>query len=1046
MRRIVTMITVLLFGAFIATAQTSQVTGKVVDQSGNPVEGASVLVKGTKTGTSADAQGNFSVNARAGATLIISSINFNTIEVKAGSSPMTITLESNTAQMDEVVVAAGGIRVQQRTVGTSNTVIKAEELVAARPVNVASGLQGKVAGLQINATSSGVNPNFRLILRGQRSLTGNNQALVVLDNVIVPNEVLGNLNPDDIESINVLQGGGAAALYGSQASNGALIITTKKGRRGVNTVTVQQTETIEQVAFFPKFQEGWGAGGSAYGYDDLGRPAWSYLENQSYGPAFDGSMRILGAPLEDGRQDSARYSYNPSHNKFFVNGLTSQSDFSVSSGNEISTTYMAGQYATVNGTTPGDKYNRATLRVNGTRKLGDKFNLAYSTSYTQNRYDITTMTGTMYNNLFNMPLNVDVTRYKDWRNDPFANPNGFYNPWYQNPYFTKDNYRQNSRNDYLVGNVEIRFAPIKSLEFTARQGIVTRNYSNKNITYPFDYTTYAENTDQSSKTDIKAAVSDGAGYRTQLLSDLFARYNTNFNDFSIDFIAGGQWLQNQAKGLSMGASGLVIPGLFNISNRSGTPDVGEANYMARSMGVYGDVRLGYKNFLYIHGTGRNDWVSILAPEARSFFYPSVDVSFVASQALDFIKESSVIDELKIRGGWAKVGQVNLGTSSNFGAYYLLPIFSQINGYPYSSGPGYSVGNQLVAPSLQPEFTKTYEAGFDLSMFKNRFTLKSTYFDSKTDNQTVSTGISSTTGFTSYLVNTGQTSSKGIELAGTVTPIKNRDWVVTVGANYTYLENNVNFISADLPRLSLAAYTDGSGSYAVAGQSFPVIMGTDYLRDDQGRVIVDAKSGTPFVDETIKVLANATPKTKFGINGDITWKNLHLSFLFEYRGGYSIYNRIGNGMDWAGTGYRSGVFNRLRFVFPNSVYEDPNKPGSYIPNTNITVEDGNGSAGFWTSSENMDVTSNYVTSANFLKLRELVLAYDLPASVLSRVGFLKGATVSVQGRNLFMWMAKDNYYTDPEYSEAGNDSNGMGITSLNQTPPSRYFGATLSLKF
>lgn len=1040
MRKIVTMITVLLLGAFLATAQTNSVTGKVVDQNGNPVEGASILVKGTKTGTAANAQGNFSLNVRVGATLIISSINFNTLEVKATSGAMTITLLPLSNQMEEVIVAAGGIRVKKKEVGTSNTVIKAEELTATKPINIASGLQGKVAGLQINGTSGGVNPNFRVVLRGQRSLTGNNQALIVLDNVIVPNAVLGNLNPEDVESVNVLQGSGAAALYGSSASNGAILITTKKGKRGVNTVRVSQTETIEQVAFFPKFQTEWGAGGSSYGYDEFGNPAWSYLENQSYGPHFDGSVRPLGAPLEDGSQDSAVYAYDPGHIKFFVPGLTSQSDFSVSSGDEKSTMYISGQYADVKGSTPGDKYNRATLRANGTRKLGDKFNVAYSASYTQNRYDITSMTGAMYNNMLNMPLNVNVPDYKDWRTDPFANPNGFYNPWYENPYFTADNYRSDVRNDYLVANLEANFSPFKSLTFTARQGITTRNYSSKDITYAFDYTTYAENTESSLKTDIPAAVSDGSGYVTELLSDLFTKYKNNFNDVSLELIAGGQWRQSQSKSIGVGASGLVIPGLFNVGNRVGTPNVGESNYLSRQMGVYGDLRIGYKGFIYLHGSGRNDWVSTLSPEQRSFFYPAVDVSFIASEAFGFLKESNVINELKLRGGWSKVGLVN------FGPYSLKPVFGQAYGYPYASGPGYTIGNRLVSELLQPEVTRGYEVGFDLTLLKNRVNTSLTWFSTKTDNQTVGTGISSTTGFSSYLVNTGQTSSKGLEVTASVTPIKSRNWVVTIGGNYTYLDNIVNSISADLPRLALATYGDGSGSYAVEGETFPVIIGTDYVRDDQGRVIVDAKTGAPKIDETLKILGNGVPKHRFGVNGDISWKSLHLSFLFEYRGGYQIYNGMGSDIDWSGTGYRSGVFNRMRFVFPNSVYEDPAKPGTYIPNNNITIEDGNGNAGFWSNAENRDVTSNYVTSGDFIKLRELVISYDLPASVVSKARFIKGATLSLQGRNLFLWMAKDNYYTDPEYSAAGSDSNGIGITSLNQTPPTRYYGATLSLNF
>jgi len=1022
------------------------VTGVVLGSDGSPIPGTVVQIKGTNKGTVTDADGHFSLEAPIGATLVIRSVGFDSQEIKVESAgPLKITLKVNTSILEEVIVTAGGIKAKRREVGTATSVIKAEALVTGKAVNIAGGLQGKVAGLQINATSGGVDPNYRLILRGQRSLTGNNQALVVLDNVIVPNEVLGSLNPDDVEDLTVLNGAGAAALYGSQASNGAIIVTTKKGKKGSTATKVSNTTTVESVAFFPKLQYAFGAGGSAYGFDANGKPLFSNLENQSYGPAFDGSYVPLGEPLEDGSQDSASYSGNKEHNNFWEKGITNQTDFSVTSGDDKSTFYLSGQYATITGTTPKDKYNRTTLRANGTRKIGEKVLATYSIGYTQKRNDLTTQTSSMYANLLNMPQNVDITKYKNWKTDKFANPNGFYNPWYQNPYFTLDNYRSKERRDYLTGNVELKYSPASWIDLTVRQGISTRNQSAKAWVGAFDYTTYAEET-SNSKTDIKASVADATAYTTELLSDAFTQVRKEFGDYSLNVIAGGQWRQDESKFIGIGASGLTIPDLYNVSNSTSNPTANEANYKARQMGFYGDVRIGYKNFLYLHGTGRNDWVSILAPENRSFFYPSVDLSFIASDAISLLKQSKTISYLKLRGGWAKVGQVNLGNINDFGAYYLQSTFSQANGYPYAGVAGYTINNTLVSASLKPEITKGYEFGFDLNLFDDRITTALTWYNTKTDNQTVNTTVSNATGYSVYRVNSGQTTSKGLELTAHFTPVRTADLDVTVGGNYTYLDNKVNNISADLPRLSLSTYSNATGSYAVAGQVFPVIMGKDYRRDPEGHVVVDRVTGTPFIDDTIKILGNATPRNRLSLDLNIRYKQFRFTMLVEYRGGYMVYNNMGGELDWSGTGYRTTAFNRERFVFPNSVYEDPNKPGTYIKNTNVTIVDGNGNSGFWTNEENRGVASNYITSGDFWKLREISLSYDLPASLLGKSGFIKAATISVQGRNLFVWLAKSNYYTDPEYSDAGNDSNGIGLTGLGQTPPSRFYGATVSLTF
>jgi len=1045
MRKLLPLLAVLVCIAIRVSAQTPTISGRIVDKGGAPIPNASISIKGTKSATVADANGNFSMKVNPGTMLTVSAVSYKPFNIRSQAGSMIITLEGADNLMNEVIVTAGGIKQKRKEIGTANTVIKAEQLIAGKSNSIAGGLQGKVAGLQISGTSGGVNPTFRLTLRGQRSLTGNNQALVVLDNVIVPNDVLGNLNPEDVEELVVLNGAGAAALYGSQASNGAVVITTKKGKKGVTEVSFSNTTMFQTLAYFPKLQKKFGPGGSAYGTDVDGKPLFSYLENQSYGPEFDGSKQPLGPALEDGSQDSAIYSYNPGHLKFWMTGVTNQSDFSLQNGDEKSTFFLSGQYATTKGTTPGDKFNKTSLRVNGSRRLGNSITATYSTSYIQNRYDITSATGSMYVNLLNMPSNVDITQYKDWRNNKFANPNGFYNPWYQNPYFTADNYRSTSRNDYLTGNVEVKFTPMNGLDLIARQGIVTKNYSGKNTIGAFTYTDFAKHTDASSKSDIPASVSDFSAYITELLSDAFAQYNTKKGAFDFKLIAGGQWRQDQSKTVSVSANALAVPGLFNVNNGVGTPGAGEASYKARQVGAYGDFRIGFRDYLFLHATGRNDWVSILAPQNRSFFYPSADLSFIATDAIPFIMEKTPVTYLKFRAGWSKVGQVNLGNSFTFGAYSLLPTYYQASGFPYGALPGFTVGNQLVSKNLKPEITKGYEAGFDLNMFNDRFQSTVTYYNTKTDDQTVTTSVSNATGFTSLLTNTGQTQSRGLEVTAHVTAYRTKNFEVTIGGNYTHLDNNVNFISTDLPKLNLASSGSGN-SYAVAGKAFPVIMGFDYNRDPQGHVIVDGVTGLPTKSDTISILGNAQPKNRLGLDGTIRFKNFRFSFLFEYRGGYQVFNGIGTELDWSGTGYRTAVYNRQRFVFPNSVIADPNNPGKYTPNTSVSIKNGNGNNGFWTDGINRDVTSNYVTSGKFWKLREVTLAYDFPSSLLQKTKYIKGVTISAQGRNLLMWLSKDNYYTDPEFSAGGADSNGIGLNSIDQAPPSRYYGGTITVKF
>ncbi|GAA4324292.1 SusC/RagA family TonB-linked outer membrane protein [Mucilaginibacter gynuensis] len=1016
-------------------AQNRTVTGTVTaKEDGLPIPGVSVKVKGTTIGTQTGANGKFTLSVPASAkTLQISFIGFATVESDiSSSSDVTVALSSDTRQLNEVVVSAGGINVKRREQGYAATTVKPEVLTQGKAVNVASSLSGKVAGLQVNTVSSGVNPQVRLVLRGNRSLLGNNQALIVLDNVIVPNSILGNLNPEDVEDVQVLNGAGAAALYGSDASNGALIITTKKGKRGQTSIRISNTTSIEQVSYFPKLQKQFGSGSNT----DI--QAYIPYENQQYGPAFDGSIREVGKPIEDGRIQMLPYASTNGKNDFWENGLTNQTDFSINSGDDKSTTYFAGQYVTQAGTTPQDRYDRLSIRANGTRDLGNKVNLTYNTNYVQNRYNVTTETGAMYDQLLNSPDNVRVTDYKDWQNNPFASPNGYYNEYYANPYYTLANNRQNTRNDYLIGKAELKWSPLDFLNFTYRIGITAANTSYKSYTNKFVLSNYTKSigTSDQKRNDIPGDVQDGSSFATQLTSDLLGNYVKQFGDYKVDFTAGASIRNNVDNGQTTTANGLIQRDLFNVDARY-TPNVGgnQSSTTKRQVGLYGALTLGYKDYLTLHATGRNDWLSVLSPENRSFFYPSVDVAFIPTSAIEALKNNKILNSLKVRGNIYKVGLANID------AYALAPIFSQAAGYPYSSGPGYSVGDRLVAPGLKPEITKGIEFGFDADLLDNRISTTVTYYKTNTTNQTVPTGVSNASGYTSYLRNTGEVSNRGVEATLSVIPLKTATgWQVTLGGNFTFNENKVVSISSDVDRLQLNTGANAQ-TYAVKGLQYPVLFGSDYKRDDQGRVIVDRITGYPSPTEAQVYLGNTSPKQRLGLNMEVKYKSVRVAALAEYRGGFVIYNSGAGTYDFSGASVRTTTFNRERFVMPNSSYEDPANPGKYIANTNVLVADG-GAGFFADNNRNLNVASNYVYNGASWKLREVSIAYDLPKSLLGTQKYIKGATISVQGRNLALWLPKSNLYTDPEFNFT--DGNAIGITSLGQTPPTRYFGATLSV--
>ena len=1064
---------VLLVGFFclLATvqlfAQDRTITGTVTDDAGSPMPGVNIAVKGTTKGTATNADGAYSLAVSAtDQTLVFSFVGFKISEITIGSQTVIdIKLAAADQVLNEVVVSALGIQREAKSLGYSVATVKTDQLTQGKSTNLATGLSAKVSGLQINQVNNGVNPSVRIVLRGNRSFLGNNQALVVLDGIQVSQDYINSVNPNDVESVTVLKGAGAAALYGSQAANGVLIITTKTGNNAKPQITFSSTTQIEKVAFLPKLQTRFGSyGGEGPGADvfniDPNFPAtYVAYENQSYGPQFNGQVVQLGRPLYNGQVQTTTYSAKEDEKrKFWDTGISAQNDLSFSGGNDKTKFYVSFQDVLRKGVMPKDQNRRDILRFNATSTYGN-FKIAYKIGYTLSNADITSQPYGVYNNWANTPMQVPLTQYKDWQNDPFAGINGYYNDFFANPYWTIDNNREYRKQQDLLGNVEMSLQATKWLSLIGRAGVTNQNLHSTTNTGAVTYAPASQRNPNryiSNQGNSRAGVLDYNVNNRRFVSDVIAKvdFKNVLDMFSISALAGVNLQDNYLQFNAIQTTNLLDPNIYNTNYRYGNLTGGNYESRERRLGAYADLSLGFKEFLFVHGSVRNDWVSLLDQDKRSFSYPSVDVSFVFTEALPFLKESNVLTFGKITGSLSKVGNVSLNPYQNRSFYGI--------GTPYQNGAVDIVGlyqsGTIAAQGLKPEFTNSKEVDLELGFFKERLNVKAAYYQSNTINQTVPIQVSRATGYRQALINTGEMLNRGLELDLTATPVRTLSgfkW--TIGANFTDLitntplsiygegasalsEININYNPAATNPFSNAGGV--SDSYAIIGQQYPVIKTTDWVRDPQGRVIVDANTGLPSRDPRLKVFGQTNPRYRLGLNTSVSYKGLALNVVADYRGGNYIYNQLGQDLEFGGIAYKSAEAGRQRFVFPNSVINTGTDAAPvYTPNTNITINEGN--YNFWQGLYNT-VGGNYVTSGAFWKLREIALNYELPATLLQRTKVIKKASVGINGRNLFMWRPKSNQWTDPEFSE--DNSNAAGRTSLTQTPPTRLFGANITLTF
>jgi hypothetical protein len=683
---------------------------------------------------------------------------------------------------------------------------------------------------------------------------------------------------------------------------------------------------------------------------------------------------------------------------------------------------------------PGDKSYRRTFRLNSDKTLSKQVKVSTSINYTGSGSDVTTSSSNVYNDVVNTPAEIPLTSYKNFLTDEFSDHNHYFNDYYPNPYEEIARNRTKSKRDQLIGTVNLSYKPLSWLQLLDRPSYTFSNSTSKSTVGAIFYSPLGKLIYQGG-TDKQASVTDATSYASRFSNEFIITADKKWGDYGIKFIGDNQILENYNKNTSETGGALGVPTLFNNSVYTGIPSVSEGNYRTRRFSIAGDLQFSYKNFAFIEFTGRNDWDSRLGPDNNSFFYPGVSGSFVASDAIPAIKNVKQIDMLKLRLSWNRTANVNTG-SANLGAYRLASTYSNSGNFPYGSYASYSADGTLYDPNLKPETVESYEAGLELGLFDNRVFIDGSYYFQKNNQQVINISVSQGTGYGTVALNAANFENRGIDLDLKLVAVKSREVTWNVNTTYSFNDSKVISLYQGVSQLPVA-----NSAYVIVGYPAYTHRLTNWNLDPQGRVIVDPITGLPSPGASTSIFGRINPKNIFGFNTDVSYKHFNLRAVAEYRGGNFIYNNIGSSIGFTGTDALSALNGRQRFVFPNSSYT-LDGGATYIANTNIVVNNAHYDflqAGIW-----RNTTTNYYTSAAFWKLREVSLTYDVPKKLLGRTKVIKKAVLGLVGRNLLMWRPATNQWTDPEFSNTTD--NGLGTTTIGQTPPTRIYGFNVNLTF
>jgi TonB-linked outer membrane protein, SusC/RagA family/TonB-dependent outer membrane receptor, SusC/RagA subfamily, signature region len=1009
-------------------AQT-RVSGSVADENGEPAIGATILIKGTSEGTVTDNSGSFTIMAPSSGTLVVSYVGYITQEVPV-SPNVNIVLVPDTEMLEEVIVTAMGIEKERKALGYAVQELNSEELLKNKSANVINSLAGKIAGVNVTQSSGAAGAGAQIILRGGTSLERDNQPLFVVDGIIYDNSTIiggnsafdgamsvassyGNrvmdINPEDIENMSVLKGPAAAALYGSKAAAGAIVITTKKGQEGRVEVSVSSKVSSNWVNRYPEQQDGY-----KRGYSNTQGVLDTYT-TQSWGERF-------------GANDTM---YNNIEN-FFQNSTAFDNNVSVSGGTKNGSFYLSASRFDQKGIVPNTGYDKTTFRFNGDQTYGILTvgaNVAYSLANTEKTLTSSGLwgsggTGAM-TSVYRWARSDDMTHYLNEDGSKYRMFEGLQELQddVENPYWIINKNQLGDDTERLTGNVNVNVKIFDWWNVSYRVGADSYITRNSTLIAPGGAVQLLWQNGMMSESDYRY---------NYMSSNLMSNMEKRMGDFDLGFLVG--YFAEQTKTTTNRRMGydFVVDNFYSFENIvQANKKFAELHMMKRLYGLFGEFRASYKNMLYLTVTGRNDWTSTLPIENSSYFYPSVGGSFVFTE---LIQNNDILSFGKIRTSWARVGKDASPYVTNT---YLWPSREFLGGI-IGTGNNWSRGN----PYLKPENTDSYEVGLELRFFKGRLGFDYTFYSNNSFNQILSPRLGQSTGYIFVSVNGGDITNKGMELSITGQPVKTKDFTWDVMLN---LSGNRGTVQNLLTGVEILYVTDVQVGNAKAasfnGGNFMAISGSKWSRTDDGKLILDAITGMPVSDNlTTYEIGNREPKMTGGLNNSLQYKNFNLSFLFDFRIGGDIYNGTDYFMTLNGMSKRTmerDVLTLDGVVQTGGTADDPvyeNKTFTFEADKMYDI------GGTQTSGKNIiqnywgtyypRESANFMTNTNWLRLRSVSLSYRFPQNLLQRTDFIKDVTATLTGTNLLLFT---NYKgMDPETSAAGSSSVGIDYNGVPST--------------
>ena len=1071
MRKSLLLSLALLLSASLAFAQDRTVSGKVTSsEDGSALPGVNIVVKGTTTGTVTDIDGNYKLTIPAdGGTLVYSFIGLVTQEIEIGTrSVIDIVMASDAEQLSEVVVTAVGIEKNKRALGYSVSNVEADEITQARETNVVNALNAKVAGVQVVSSSGSPGASANIRIRGNTSINGTNSPLFVVDGVPIDNSTggLGNgtagvdnanraidLNSADIESLTVLKGAAATALYGIRAANGAIVITTKKGEPGKPVIRFSSAFTVDQVNKLPEFQSTYAQGRAVNGVATWRGP--ETFEGFSWGPAiadleFDGSDYPFdrnGRLVPAGTGNGVPAKGYENVRSFFDNGYTYDNNLSFSGGDEKSTYYMSVGWLTTDGTVPNANWDRITAKVTAESKLTDKFTAGVSAQFSNtggSRLQRGSNISGLALGLFRNSPTFDAGNGKTGQEaaddpDTYELPDGSQRSYrsgiYDSPYWTVSKNIFNDNVNRVIGNVNLAYEFTSWLKLSAKLGM--DHYTDRTEGFA-DINSASFPTGSIWNLDINS---------TDINGDLLLIFNKDITEtFRINAVVGyNHYRYDYFTDQSTGTD-ISIPGFENMSNAATT--VSTSGYARKRInGLYADVMLEYDNFLFLNLTGRNDWSSSLPADNNSFFYPAVSLGFDFSEAFG-LSNGRTFSYGKLRASWGQVGNdaIIYSTSNYFNSAFIGGD-GFINGiqFPAFGLNAFERSLTLGNDQLRAETTTTMEFGLDLKFFQGRLGVDYTYYDKATKDQIINVNISNTTGFGGTIQNAGLIRNTGHEVMLTATPVIAGDFRWDLSVNWTAYKSIVEELAEGVDRIFLAGFTSAS-SNIIQGEPYGALYGNAFQRDPNGRLVIGS-NGWPQVDPAgDRVLGDPTPDWISGFRNTLSYKGFSLSFLWDFRQGGDIWNGTGGIINYFGTSQLTADQRNIRGYIFDGVLADENGAPTNIEN-NIPVDFANpaapgGTNGYkWVRYGFGGLVEENIQDGSWVRLRDATLRYQFPAKWFSR-SKVSSLSLAVTGRNLLLFTK----YTgiDPETNLTGA-SNGIGLDYFNM-PNTRSYGASLNLSF